>query len=56
MIFNFFATILWTLIVGMASYKLGEVVLSYAKEFKTYGIIFIIFIIVLFGYFMKKLD
>jgi membrane protein DedA with SNARE-associated domain len=53
--FNFFATIVWTLVIGIVSYMLGEVILSYTQEFKTYGIIIIVLILVLLSFLFKKI-
>ena len=55
MIFNIFATIIWSLIVGISAYMLGELVYTYIEEFKTYGIIFIVFVLLLISYFLKKI-
>ena len=55
MFFNIFATILWTLVIGIVSYMLGEVVLSYVDEFKTYGIIFVVVILVTISYIFQKI-
>jgi len=53
--FNIFATIAWTLIIGISSYMLGELVYTYIEEFKTYGIVFVVSMILLVGYFIKKI-
>ena len=53
--FNIFATIAWTLIIGISSYMLGELVYTYIDEFKTYGIVFVVSMILLVGYFIKKI-
>ena len=53
--FNIFATILWTLVIGIASYMLGELVYTYTEQFKTYGIIFVLFLLVILTYYFKKL-
>ena len=55
MIFNIFATIIWSLVVGISAYMLGELVYTYLEEFKTYGIIFVIFIILAVFYTLKKI-
>ncbi|MEA2050697.1 MAG: DedA family protein [Campylobacterota bacterium] len=52
--FNIFATIAWTLIVGLSSYMLGEVVYKYIEEFKTYGIIFVIILLLMVTYLFRK--
>jgi len=55
MFFNVFATILWTLIVGIASYMLGELVYTYTEQFKTYGIALVVIILLTISYYFKKL-
>ena len=55
MIFNIFATIIWSLVVGISAYMLGELVYTYLEEFKAYGIIFVIFIILAVFYALKKI-
>ena len=54
-LFNFLATIIWTLVVGIVSYMLGELVYTYVDEFKTYGIAFVVLILVLISYYFKKM-
>ncbi len=53
--FNIFATIAWTLIIGLSSYMLGELVYTYLEEFKTYGIIFVVTVLLLVIYMFRKL-
>ncbi len=53
-IFNLLATIIWTLIVGLSSYLLGNIVLDYLQEYKTYGILLLIVIILLITRFFNK--
>ncbi len=54
--FNIFATIAWTLIIGISSYMLGELVYTYLEEFKTYGIVFVVVVLVLVTYTFRKLS
>ena len=54
-LFNIFATIIWALVVGISSYMLGELVYTYADQFKTYGIAFVIFMLLLISYYFKKI-
>ena len=54
--FNLFATIAWTLIVGISSYMLGELVYTYIEEFKSYGIIFVIIVLLTVAYLFKKFN
>jgi membrane protein DedA with SNARE-associated domain len=54
MFFNILATTLWALVVGIAAYMLGELVYTYTEQFKTYGILVVITILVLVSYYFKK--
>jgi len=56
MFFNVFATIAWTLIIGLSSYMLSELVYKYLEEFKTYGIIFVVVVLLLVSYGFRKLS
>lgn len=51
--FNALATILWALVVGIASYTLGEVVYTYIDEIKSY-IPFVVFAILIGIYLFFK--
>jgi len=53
--FNIFATIAWTLIIGISSYMLGELVYTYLEEFKTYGIAIVVLILLSVVYTFRKL-
>jgi membrane protein DedA with SNARE-associated domain len=55
MIFNFLATVVWSLIIGLSSYMLGELVYKYIEEFKTYGLVFVALILLGVFYLYKKL-
>ena len=54
--FNFFATIVWTLIIGISSYMLGNLIYTYIDEFKTYGLIVIVLILLTVIYGFRKLS
>ena len=54
--FNFFATIVWTLIIGISSYMLGELVYKYIDEFKTYGLVAVVLILLMIVYGFRKLS
>lgn len=54
-LFNFFATVIWTLIIGYVSYRMGEFVLTYADDYKYYGLAIVFAIILIVGYFFKKI-
>ena len=56
MFFNIFATIVWVLIIGISSYMLGELVYKYIDEFKTYGIVFVVVILVSIYIAFQKLN
>ena len=53
--FNILATILWTLVIGIASYMLGELVYTYTDQFKTYGIVLVVIILATLTYYFKKI-
>ena len=55
-IFNIFATILWAIVVGYASYSAGEYILSISDDFKyvVLGIIFAIFLGI--SYIFKRIE
>lgn len=55
MIFNFFATIAWTLIIGLGAYLLGEVFLNIADDIKVYLIGFIILLVTAIFYKIRKI-
>lgn len=50
MFFNVFATALWAIFIGTASYLMGDLVYTYIEEFKSYG--FALVAIILFGVFL----
>ena len=52
--FNIFATILWTIVIGTIAYNLGDLVYTYTDQFKTYGIIFVLLIVLAISYLAKK--
>lgn len=54
-VFNAFATTLWAIVIGTVSYMMGEVVLTYADEYKYYGVATILVIILLVTYYFKKI-
>jgi len=49
-LFNIFATALWAIFIGMASYMMGDLVYTYIEEFKSYGLAVVA--IILFGVFL----
>lgn len=55
MFFNFFATILWALVIGYAAFALGELVYTFTDDFKTYGIAFIIILFIGLSILYRKL-
>lgn len=54
-VFNIFATIVWTIVVGSISYMMGEIVLTYAEDYKYYGVAIVFAIILTVTYFFKKI-
>lgn len=55
MFFNVLATTVWTLVVGISAYMLGELVYTYIEEFKTYGLIVVAVILLSVAYLFKKI-
>ncbi|NLO17602.1 MAG: DedA family protein [Arcobacter butzleri] len=55
MFYNVFASILWGIIVGGISYMLGNVVLTYAEDYKYIGVALIVAIIISVSYLYKKI-
>lgn len=53
--FNALATIVWACVVGYASFLMGEVLLTYAEDYKYYGIAIILAIVLSVSYFFKKI-
>lgn len=54
MIFNLIGAIIWSLVVGLGAYFLGEIFLESVEEFKTYGVMILIVIILLITFVLKK--
>ena len=55
MMFNVLATMLWAVVVGYASYFMGELFLTYTEEYKYYGVAVILAIVFGVGYYLKKI-
>jgi membrane protein DedA with SNARE-associated domain len=55
LVHNFFATIVWTIVVSAVSYSLGEVILNLSGEFKYYGIAIAVVLISALAYGLKKI-
>lgn len=53
--YNILATIVWSILVGYSSYILGELVLTYAEDYKYYGVAFILAIILSVTYYFRKI-
>ncbi len=54
-IYNIFATIVWAIVVGTASYMMGEIILTYAEEYKYYGVAVILAIVFSVSYYFRKI-
>ncbi|MGB6329869.1 MAG: DedA family protein [Halarcobacter sp.] len=54
-IYNAFASVLWAIVIGYSSYMLGEIILTYAEEYKYYGVAFILAIVFGTSYYFKKI-
>ncbi|MEA3513398.1 MAG: DedA family protein [Campylobacterota bacterium] len=55
-IFNVMATIVWALVIGVASYMMGELIYTYIEEFKSYGLIFVAVILLSVVYLFKNIS
>jgi len=53
--YNALAAIAWAIVVGGISYLMGEIVLTYAEEYKYYGVAVILAIILSVSYYFKKI-
>lgn len=54
-LYNALATSLWAVVVGTISYLMGEIVLTYAEEYKYYGVAIILAIVFGVSYYFKKI-
>ncbi|WP_321468159.1 DedA family protein [Halarcobacter sp.] len=54
-IYNAVAAAVWAIVVGYASYIMGEVILTYADEYKYYGVGIILLIVFTVSYYFKKI-
>ncbi|WP_419770124.1 MAG: DedA family protein [Candidatus Marinarcus sp.] len=55
MLFNILATVLWGVVVGYASYFMGEVILTHAQEYKYYGVGIILVIVFGVSVYLKRI-
>jgi membrane protein DedA with SNARE-associated domain len=55
-VLNFFATIVWAVVIGYLSYSLGQVVIDAADEYKNYGILIAVVFVALLAYVFKKIE
>lgn len=55
-IINIFATALWALVVGFASYSAGEYILSISDDFKYIGLGLVIAIVLIISYVFKRIE
>jgi len=53
-IYNIFATIVWAIVIGSASYMMGDLVYTYIEEFKSYGLAFVAVILLGVFYLYRK--
>ncbi|WP_072681966.1 DedA family protein [Arcobacter sp. LA11] len=53
--YNALAAIAWAIVIGGVSYLMGEIVLTYAEEYKYYGVAVILAIILSVSYYFKKI-
>ena len=55
-ILNIFASIIWGVVVGFASFKAGEYILSSADDFKYVGLGIVVVVLLGISYIFKKID
>lgn len=55
MLFNILATALWSVVVGYASYYMGEIIISHAEEYKYYGVGVVFLIILSVSIYLKRI-
>ena len=55
-IFNAFATALWACVVGYASFIAGEYILSLGEDFKYFGLVTVLVIIIAISYIFKRIE
>lgn len=53
--FNAIATVVWACLVGYVSYLMGEIILTYAEEYKYVGIAIILSIVFGTSYYFKRI-
>lgn len=54
-VYNAFATVIWAVVVGYISFLMGEVILTYADQYKYVGIAIILTIVFSVSYYFKKI-
>lgn len=54
-VYNAFATSLWAVLVGYISYLMGEIILTYAEDYKYYGVAVVLAIILSVTYYFKRI-
>lgn len=54
-IYNAVAAAVWALVIGYASFIMGEVILTYAEEYKYYGVGIILLIVFTVSYYFRKI-
>jgi membrane protein DedA with SNARE-associated domain len=54
--FNIFATAVWALIIGIASYTLGEVVYTYIDEIKSFFPVILLVLVIVIYFIYKKVS
>lgn len=54
-VMNALATVVWATLVGYISFLMGEVILTYAEEYKYYGVAVLLAIILSVSYYFKKI-
>lgn len=55
-LYNAFASVLWAMVIGWASYSLGSVVIEMADDYKNYGIVVAIILLLIIAYIFRQID
>ena len=54
-LYNFIGAVIWAVVIGTLAYILGELVYTYVDDFKTYGLAFIVILLVSVAYMFRKI-
>ena len=54
-VYNFIGAVIWAVVIGTLAYILGELVYTYVEDFKTYGMAFIVVLLLFIAYMFRKI-